>query len=262
MKARLKSFLKCFGLVLFFGLCMTVLSKEVKASAANSDMRLNVSEVSIAKDASFRLRAYNIPSRARIIYRSSDNSIAYVDSRGYITGLSNGECIISATVVENGSAVTTLQCNVVIGPAAISIKLTKSELVMKVGMKKTLKTIVSPLNTVEKPVFFSADKLIASISSIGRVKAKDVGEVDVFAILENGQSAECKVYVLNDEDYDLYIESGTLEGIIPDYVPVEIEDTDVPDNNDTDVSTEDKDSATSDTTSEITSVKNVSAVIK
>lgn len=229
MKEKIKAFLRFSGLLLFFGLCMTMLSRGVNVYAA--DMRLNVNSVAITKDGNFRLRAYNVPSKAKVVYRSSDTSIAIVDKRGYITGISNGECVVTATIVEKNSAVNTLQCNVLIGPAAISIKLTKSELVLKAGMKKTLKTIVSPLNTVETPVFYSSEKDIASVTSIGRVKAKEIGEAVVFAFLENGQSAECKVYVLSDEDYKFYLETETLEGIIPDYVPA---DTDVPEDDNTD----------------------------
>lgn len=225
MKEKFKAFLKFSGLLLFLGLCMTMLSRGVKVYAA-SDMRLNVENVAIAKDGTFRLRAYNVPTGARVTYRSTDPSIAFIDKRGYITGISNGECVVNVTVIEGGTATATLQCNVLIGPAAISIKLTKTELVMKVGMKKTLKTIVSPLNTVEKPVFYSSEKNVASVTSIGRVKAKEVGEAVVFAFLENGQSAECSVYVLSDEDYEKYQETETLEGIVPDYGSEDIEGPD------------------------------------
>lgn len=216
MKEKLKAFLKFSGLLLFLGLCMTMLSRGVEVYAA-SDMRLNVESVAIAKDGTFRLRTYNVPSGARVTYRSTNPEIAFVDKRGYITGISNGECVVNVTVIEGGTATATLQCDVLIGPAAISIKLTKTELVLKAGMKKTLKTLVSPLNTVEKPVFYSSEKSVASVSSIGRVKAKEIGEAVIFAFLENGQSAECSVYVLSDEDYETYLETETLKGIVPDY---------------------------------------------
>ena len=189
-------------------------SQDVQAA---EDIRLNVSEVSIVKDSSFRLRAYNVPKNARIVYRSSDTSIAFVDNRGFITGISNGECIVTATVVVGSTPSDTLKCSVTVGPAAISIKLTKSEIVLGIGMKKTLKTIISPLNTVEKPVFYSADTLVASVTSIGRVRAKGVGDTNVFAFLLNGESAECRIYVLDENDYERYTETGTLVGIIEGY---------------------------------------------
>lgn len=207
----------CFlGLVLLLMLVFTGFSRSV-AAKADDGVRLNVTEAAIAKDSVFRLRAYNVPKNAKIIYRSSDTSVAFVDNRGYITGIANGECIVTATVVVGNNPADTLKCNVTVGPAAISIKLTKSEIVLGVGMKKTLKTIISPLNTVEKPVFYSSDKSIASVTTIGRVRAKGVGETEVFAFLVNGESAECKVYVLDEDDYQKYNETGTLVGIIEGY---------------------------------------------
>lgn len=233
---NLKNMTRLFVLVLLFTLIFAVAGKTVSAKA-DEEVRLNVTEAAIAKDGVFRLRIYNVPKNARIIYRSSDTSIAFVDSRGYITGISNGECIVTATVVVGNSAEDTLKCNVTVGPAAISIKLTKSELVLSVGMKKTLKTIISPLNTVEKPVFYSSDKTVASVTSIGRVRAKGTGEASVFAFLLNGESAECQVYVLDEEDYEKYLETGSLEGIIEGYLGETIDDnndsenyvTDIPD---------------------------------
>ena len=207
---------RLFGLVLLLALIFTAAGSSVSAKADES-IRLNVTEAAIAKDGVFRLRIYNVPKNSRITYRSSDTSVAYVDSRGYITGISNGECVITATVIVGDTPTDTLKCTVTVGPAAISIKLTKSELVLSVGMKKTLKTIISPLNTVEKPVFYSSDKGVASVTSIGRVRAKGTGEASVFAFLLNGESAECQVYVLDDEDYEKYLESGSLVGIIEGY---------------------------------------------
>ena len=123
-----------FGLLLLFMIILTGFSTYTQAKA-DETVRLNVTEAAIAKDGVFRLRVYNVPKSAKVVYRSSDTSIAYVDNRGYITGISNGECIVTATVVVDGTPTDILKCNVKIGPAAISIKLTKSEIVLSIGMK-------------------------------------------------------------------------------------------------------------------------------
>lgn len=191
-------------------------SGAYKAKAAEG-IQLNVDEVAIAKDGVFRLRVYNVPDGGKVDFKSTDTSVAFVDKRGYITGISNGECFVTVTVQVGGNAVGFERCRVTVGPAAISIKLTKSEIVLGVGMKKTLKTIISPLNTVEKPVYYSVDKTVASVTSIGRIRAKGVGETSVFAFLMNGETAECKVYVLDEEDYKKYTATGTLVGIIEGY---------------------------------------------
>ena len=213
------------GLVFLFSFLLIFGSASTEAKA-DEKMKLNVYETAIAKDGIFRLRVYNVPKDASVTYRSSDQSVAFVDGRGYITGISNGECIVTATVSIGKTPLESLSCVVTVGPAAISIKLTKSEIVLGLGMKKTLKTIISPLNTVEKPVFYSSDKAVATVSSIGRVRAKGIGAASIFAFLLNGESAECLVYVLDEDDFSKYNETGTLVGIIEGYFDEDSEEPD------------------------------------
>lgn len=202
------------GLILFFGLCIILLSGNVKASAGENDVKLNVSDVSITKDGSYRLKVYNLSPEQSVIYRSGNSGIAMVSRTGKVIGLAYGETVISATVIEDGAAVATLQCNVTIGPAAVSVKLTKSNLVLQEGRQKLLTTVLLPLNTVESPVFFSTDSEIAKVSSAGRVRAVTAGSTQVYAFLENGQYAVCNVTVLNEEDYLKYREGISVEDIL------------------------------------------------
>ncbi|MCR5684273.1 MAG: Ig-like domain-containing protein [Lachnospiraceae bacterium] len=122
--------------------------------------------------------------------------------------------MVSATIVEDGNAVATLQCNVIIGPAAVSIKLTKTSLVLMTGMQKRLYANVLPLNTVEKPMFGSTDTEIAKVSSVGRVRAVQPGSVQIYAMLDNGECSVCDVTVLNDEDYAKYLDGKSIDEIL------------------------------------------------
>ena len=212
------AFLKIAVPVLFLAFFILLVPGFTPIKGADNEVRLNVNEVAITKDDKFKLRAYNVPDDASVYFRSSNQSVAIVNNKGYITGISNGECVITVTVVSDEAPTQLLYCNVTVGPAAISVKITKTEVVLAVGMKRTLRTIVSPLNTVEKPVFYCSDTEVAKVSSTGRVKARSTGEASVFALLMNGDPAECKVYVLTEEDYEFYIENGTLEGIIEGYL--------------------------------------------
>lgn len=211
---QMKSFLRHAGLILFFGLCIIILSGVVKVSAGENDIKLNVSDVSITKDGSYRLKVYNLDPEQTVVYRSGNSSIAMVSRTGKVTGLSYGETVITATVIEEGAAVATLQCNVIIGPAAVSIKLTKTNLVLREGKQKLLNTVILPLNTVETPIFYSTDSEIAKVSSAGRVRAVLAGSTQIYAFLENGQSAVCNVTVLNKEDYEKYREGMSVEDIL------------------------------------------------
>lgn len=209
-----KRFFKLFSLILVFGLCIAMLSRGAAVYAADNEPKLNVSTVSIIKDGSYRLKVYNLVQGQSVVYRSADPYVAMVSKTGKVTGISCGSTVISALVVENGAVVANLQCDVLIGPAAVSIKLTKAELVIQEGKMKALRTIISPLNTVETPTFYSEDTTIAKVSSAGCVRAGSEGTVQVFAFLSNGQSAVCTVTVLNKQDYKRYSAGESLESIL------------------------------------------------
>jgi len=209
-----KDFIKSFAFILLLGLCITMLSKGEGVFAAGDNAKLNVTNVSIIKDGTYKLKVYNLSDSQSVIYRSNDTSVATVSSSGKIKGLSLGTAIITATVVEGDTPVATLQCDVLIGPAAISIKFTKSEVVLQVGGMKLLNTIISPLNTVEEPVFYSTDSSKVTVSSLGRARAKETGVVQVYAFLSNGQTACANVIVLNEEYYQQFVDGRSVDEII------------------------------------------------
>ena len=214
------------GLILFFGLCITMLSKGTDAYAAENEAKLNVSNVAITVEGTYKLKVYNLQEGQSVSYRSSDSAVATVSKSGKVTGISCGNAVITAVVMEKDAPVVSLQCDVLIGPAAVSIKLTKTELVLSVGKTKSLKTIIFPINTVEEPTFYSADTSIAKVSSAGRVRAVTAGAVQIYAFIANGQSSVCNVTVLNEEDYDRYLEGVSLEEILAEQEDAEAPETD------------------------------------
>lgn len=211
MKNKIKFFM---GFLLFFGLCITMLSKGTSAYAAENEAKLNVSNVSITVEGTYKLKVYNLQEGQSVSYRSSDSAVATVSKNGKVTGISCGNAVITAVVKEKDAPVVTLQCDVLIGPAAVSIKLTKTELVLSVGKTKTLKPIIFPINTVEEPTYYSADTSIAKVSSAGRVRAVTAGAVQIYAFISNGQSSVCNVTILSEEDYDRYLEGASLEELL------------------------------------------------
>lgn len=222
----MKRIRRFIGLILFFGLCIIMLSKVTDVYAADS-VKLNVKSISIIKGGVFKLKAYNTSEGQTVLYRSSDTDIATVSKSGVVKGVSCGSATVTATVLEDGVAVATLQCEVQVGPAAVSIKFTKSELVLQVGRMKTIKTIIAPINTVEEPVFFSTNTDIATVSAAGRVRAKEVGVVQIYAFLMNGKIAECNVVVLDEKEYENYLSGKSLEEILVE-LENDISEEDVP----------------------------------
>ncbi len=199
--------------MLFFGLCIFMVSGE-NVKAAETDPKLGLSECEVAVGSTRYLSVYNLNGRYAV-FRSSDTSIASVTNYGRIKGRSCGDAVITVLIVEDGSVVSTLQCDVHIGPAAVSIKFTSNKLVLKEGAARRIYPLVIPKNTVEKPIYWSDDTSIATISSAGTVRGRGVGQTDIYGFLENGESDKCQVTVLSADDYEDY-KSGerSLEEIL------------------------------------------------
>ena len=78
-----------------------ITSDTVTASA--SVIGLNKSNVSIAEGNTYSLSATTQPSGLSVTWRSSNTSIATVNSSGIVTANKAGEAVISASVVSDGS---------------------------------------------------------------------------------------------------------------------------------------------------------------
>lgn len=204
-------FLLFFVFVLSFNTQKAFASDPTSAHSTNDkqlEIKLNVKSKSIVKEKSYNLRVYNVLENHKISYKSSDSAIATVDENGVVTGVDFGTATITVTVKENSKTIATLTCDITVGPPAISVKLTKTDLIMVVGKRTTLKTILQPYNTVEEIKFYSNDTTIASVSPGGRVTANAIGITHIFAMIDNGKYDTCRVAVVSQETYDDLMKNG------------------------------------------------------
>jgi uncharacterized protein YjdB len=195
---RLKSSLKglfIFGLVLFLGVFCPMGNMQTAFANETQDIKLNVNSQTIVKGKTLSLYVYNLIEGQEVTFVSSDPAIASVDQDGIVTGNLVGTATILVTVTEGENTIDILSCDIKVGPPAISVQFSRLELTMTVGQKVTLERIVLPLNTVETAKFSSFDRSIATVSAGGRVTAKAEGSTYIFAQLDNGRFAVCKVYV-------------------------------------------------------------------
>lgn len=209
MKTLMKKCLFALGLFLFFTIILPLPHMgESKAAAASVvepkqiDIKLNVKSTSLVKDTTFALKVYNVTDTQKISYKSTSTSIATVDDSGIITAVDFGTTTISVTVREGLKTISTQDCEVTVGPPAISVKLTRSEITLEVGDNTTLTAILKPNNTVEEARFISNDSAIANVSIGGKVTARSVGVTYIFASISNGKYDVCKVTVVEKSTTD------------------------------------------------------------
>ncbi len=174
----------------------TAPSKEAsdKTSSAKS-MTLNMRSMKLVKGKTMRLKVLNLPSNHSVTYQSSNTKIATVSSNGTVKGIKNGQAVITATIKQKTKTVRKLTCQVVVGPAAVSIVIPKSSITLIVGKSSTISYITKPSNCVEIPVFKSSNKKVATITSTGVIKTHSAGTAKITATIANGKSAQLTVVV-------------------------------------------------------------------
>ena len=197
---RLKGYLKgffIFGLLLFLGVMLPISGTATVAYAEETrEIKLNVNSQTLVKGKSFSIYVYNLTEGQTVTFLSSSPTIASVNEKGVVSANLVGDATIIVTVSEGDTVVSVLPCKITIGPPAISVQFAKLQVTLEVGTKYTLKRIVQPLITTEVPKFSSHNKEIATVSAGGRISAKDVGETYIFAQIDNGAFAVCKVIVV------------------------------------------------------------------
>lgn len=202
---KMKAALSCLALLflLLFPVTgrTTVFAGAVLTNEKIAEPKLNVTELSLVTGKTFALRLYNMTENQKVRFKSDDTSIVSVSKTGKLTANKVGETTVTVTL--RGTAPdedTVFKCKVTVGPPAISIKLTLSEITLEVGKKKTLQAILKPNTTAESGVFTSLDSDIASVSATGRVEAKKIGFTYIISSIEDGTYDFCKVTVVEATD--------------------------------------------------------------
>ena len=173
-----------------------VLTKENVA-----EPKLNVTELSLVTDDQFPLKVYNLTEDQKVYFKSEDESIVSVSKSGKISALKVGETTVTVTL--KGRSVKedkVFKCKVYVGPPAISIRLTLSEVTLEVGKRKTLQAILKPNTTAETGVFSSYDPDIVAVSASGKILAKKVGKTYIISSIANGKYDICTVNVVEATD--------------------------------------------------------------
>lgn len=203
MRKLLKASLSCLALLFFISSPLTgrtkLLAGEVLTEQKIAEPKLNATEITMVTGSVFNLKVYNLTEKEnrRVRFKSDDSGIVSVSRTGRLVAGKVGETVINVTLKgAKPHEDTVYKCKVTVGPPAISIKLTLSELTIEVGKKKTLQAILKPNTTAETAVFLSDDSEIVSVSATGRLEARKIGTTTVYSQIENGKYDLCVVKVV------------------------------------------------------------------
>ena len=169
----------------------------VKGSAVTG-VSLDRTSLVLGKGESYTLKATVAPTDAEnkeVVWKSTDSSIARVDSNGNVMAVAPGKVTITATTDDGGK---TASCTVTVkGPAVTGVSLDKTTLSLGKGESYTLKATVVPVDAENKKVTWkSSDSKVATVDANGRVTAIASGSATITATTDDGgKTATCAVSV-------------------------------------------------------------------
>ena len=178
-----------------------------------------------------------------LLWESSDESIITVDQQGHVSAVGAGSASIYVYDEISGLGG---EIEIVVEPSKNSsnkeednkdnnkdnipvtgIALNKSDTIMSIGQYIVVSAVVRPANATNKSVTWtSSNRNIATVSSTGKITAKNVGTATITATTKNGKKASIKITVtekfikvtsisLNKESVSLEVgESITLKATV------------------------------------------------
>jgi uncharacterized protein YjdB len=132
-----------------------------------------------------------------VTWKTSNKSVAVVNSGGKVTCKSKGSCYITATAKDGSNK--SARCKVTVVQRVTKIKLNKTSYTLKKkGSTVKLKATCTPTKANSKKVSWkSSKKSVAVVNSSGKVTAKKKGTCYIIAKTKDGSnlSAKCKITV-------------------------------------------------------------------
>ncbi len=171
--------------------CNVTVLKPVK----NVELDIESKEMYVGEN--YRLTYLVTPGDAstpEVVWTSTNTSVVAVDGTGMLTAKGVGQAEIIIKTVD-GSYLDL--CTIVVKQKPTNVKLSVSNLTMNAGEYFYLDPVLTPANaTKEGLVWECVDTNIATVSSTGRVTAKEAGQTLIIVKTENGATAYCKLTVL------------------------------------------------------------------
>lgn len=165
-----------------------------------SDITLNETYVTLIQGKSVALKATVTPKTASYpapVWSSDNTKVAIVNKKGVVTGLTAGNCIITAAADDSSGVNAICYVKVIEPVASTNITVQESEVVMSPGETKTVGISIVPSNSTDTYTWSSDNTVVASVNEkTGKITAKAVGSANITVMTESGRRATIKVLVV------------------------------------------------------------------
>lgn len=159
-----------------------------------TDIELVNNEISLSEGETYKLRYKLTPEYAsnKIIWTSSNESVATVNTSGLVTAIGSGSAVITAST-DNGLKA---EAKILVTPKVQSLNLPGSKTI-SLGFGEKLTPTFYPANAVEKLKWKSSDPDVATVDSDGVVQSKQAGTTVITASTTSGVEASVTVEVVD-----------------------------------------------------------------
>lgn len=152
---------------------------------------MNQTSVTLPKKGKLQLRAVILPANTEnqsLIWSSSNNTVATVDSSGFVTAHKKGTSEISATTVNGKTAKAVVTVSEVTLQAS-SAKMQKGTSTAVLGIRQHYPA------SDKVSAWTSSKKKVAVVSSTGKIKALSPGTTTITVTMKSGAAASCRLTV-------------------------------------------------------------------
>lgn len=182
------------------GVFDTIVITVTKDKVSVTSVSLNHQEIQLTVGASSSiLKATVLPSNATnqaLVWRTSNSSVATVDSNGKVTGVGNGTTTVICRTADGSFQAT---CKVSVGSSATLdyIEMEIDSFEMQVGSTDSLSVTFEPAVADQSLTWSSSNSNIVSVDSSGNLKALKKGTVTITAtsVLDPSCTTTCKITV-------------------------------------------------------------------
>ena len=163
---------------------------QVTVNQAVSAIELSSSEATLDKRGKTTLTAVVLPTGAtnkKLVWESSEPSVATVSANGQVAAVSCGEAVIRCSAAD-GSGIAA-ECKVTVIQKVTGLKFTKQISTLTLEQTAKLHVAITPEDATNKNlVWTSSDNKIATVDSSGNVKAVSGGKVTITCSTSDGSN--------------------------------------------------------------------------
>ena len=174
-----------------------------------SYITLNRTSVTTVVGRNFSLKATVKPTNATfrtVTWKSSDESVAIVDSTGKVTALKAGNVTIKAAAKDSSGRYAISYVIVQPRVPANSVTILNQNLTMVVGETAVLQKALNPSTSTDYSSWASDNKTVATVTTEGRLTANRPGIANITVMTESGKTATTKVTVVGLNTTNLILE--------------------------------------------------------